>query len=184
MKRRGQVLHLHAVEQLIRSLAGWGRATATILATTLVLLAATPAAEAFVKSVEYVEIVLDAAVPGTETSNSANLTLVVTGPRGAVATITHDGVLLATAVKGNQAGLDLSLGAWVTDMETVTVTVTGFNMVPWITNLSVSLEAEPEVEPEVEPEAPAVVPGQVILQGNFPNPFHQLLSRSVLLQLW
>ncbi len=110
----------------------------------------------------YFEVNCPAVLP----PGATGLSLDVIGSPGAVVTLTGDGVLYETARVETNSALVLSLRSLPTDLKTVDVTASGFNMVPWMKTVSLT-----GVEPRVNPDFPAA-PAQITLLGNFPNPFN------------
>ena len=98
--------------------------------------------------------------------DAGQVSLDVDGPAGSVVTLTHNGDLHETAFVGTGSAVQLPLGPWAAGLEAVTVTITGLNQVPFIT--SVTLTGDDQVSGQDQP----LVPAQVTLLGNYPNPFN------------
>lgn len=104
--------------------------------------------------------------PTTLALGASRLSLDISGPAGSVVTLTSDGVLYATAFVNGGLPLEFIIGEWANDLTAVEVTVTGGNMVPWISAVSLTGEETPLTLD------PPIVPSQIKLLGNFPNPFN------------
>jgi len=98
--------------------------------------------------------------------DATSMELEISGPEGSTVALTRAGVLLTAATTGSSPFVELPLDTRATEMTTVDVTVTGFNMVPW--TASVALPAANRASAADSPATPA----RVTLLGNFPNPFN------------
>jgi len=99
------------------------------------------------------------------------LTLDVRGPAGSVVAVTSPGTLHGTGIVDADGRAVVDLETPVADRGDLILTITGYNMTPYVGTLNPvdgSSKPVPDEEPEPEPELPA----RVILRGNYPNPFN------------
>jgi len=99
----------------------------------------------------------------------------VAGPEGSVATLTWDGVLYGVGLVDAMGNAEINLTTPLDDAPQIQLTVSGFNMVPYLQLVSIDgndliTPAEPDVEGDNKPHNN--LPSQVTLRGNYPNPFN------------
>ena len=114
-------------------------------------------------------------LPGL-TTDTTSWQLEADGPAGAVVALTTPGVLHGRGVLDASGRAQLSLsGELLSDGQEVTVTLSGYNMVPYSANITVGETVTGVGDHEDEPAEPAedsVPAAQVNLLGNYPNPFN------------
>jgi len=103
-------------------------------------------------------------LPAAVETTAGLLTLSVECANGGTAAVTNDGQLLG-AVDFVGAGLvSVPLPVAVSSLTSVTITVTGANMIPFVGEVAVVAGASPVFD--------TVLPDQPLLHGNYPNPFN------------
>lgn len=112
-------------------------------------------------------------VPDVAT-DASSWTVFTGGPEGAVAALTSDGVLHGVGVADAEGRAVVAIDIPVTGRSPVTLTVTGYNMTPFITAVTVTGESSDDVSSGSAPRV--TVPAVVKLLGNFPNPFNPSTS--------
>lgn len=92
------------------------------------------------------------------------------GPEGSVAALTSDGILHGFGVADAEGRAVVTISTSVDGHSAVTLTVTGYNMAPFIATVAVTGGSGDEAAPGSV--AQVTVPAVVHLLGNFPNPFN------------
>jgi hypothetical protein len=93
----------------------------------------------------------------------------VRGPVGSLVTLVSDDGILALAEVDASGDISLDCGTLPETMDSVTLTISGDNMAPYIQTLSLDGEDLPDEE---DTGSSGALPAQVTLRGNYPNPFN------------
>ncbi len=93
------------------------------------------------------------------------------GPAGSMVALTSPGTLHGQALLDGTGRATLTLAGDLTSGQEMTLTLTGYNMVPWSVDFAVGENVTGVQDPDTRPD-PALPPAQVSLVGNYPNPFN------------
>lgn len=105
---------------------------------------------------------------------SASWTLNLSGPVGALVTLTSGEIIHGSGRIDATGHAVVTLATPVDDRAAVTLTISGYNMVPYIETVDVTSGSSGggEISPEPEPTPEPILPANVALRGNYPNPFN------------
>ncbi|PIE75874.1 hypothetical protein CSA17_05200 [bacterium DOLJORAL78_65_58] len=99
----------------------------------------------------------------------------VRGPAGSLGTlVTTDGIVAMATVDAT-GGLNLDGGALPAGVDSVTLTISGHNMTPYVRVFSLAGETLPDPDSDDDDDSNDLgeaLPTQVTLRGNYPNPFN------------
>jgi gingipain R len=110
-------------------------------------------------------------------SDTESWVVEATGPEGAVIALTIEGALLGRGELDRAGRSTVAVRSELTPGQEVTITFTGYNMIPHSETVTVAEDvvgidpADPEPEPGEGDDLPGV-PAHVELLGNYPNPFN------------
>ncbi len=110
--------------------------------------------------------------PGDLPSSATSWSGQVTGPAGSVASLTWEGVLYGIGMVGVGGATEIIITTSLDNVPQVQLTVSGFNMVPHQEILSLDGGTVIPNEPIDDDQPGAVLPAEVQLRGNYPNPFN------------
>ncbi len=103
-------------------------------------------------------------LPAAIDAMGSSLSLAVAGIRGGTVAVTSGDQLLGVADFETTGTTTVPLTGDLGSLSAVTVTVTGFNMVPWTGEVAVVAGASPVLD--------TGLPTRPVLRGNYPNPFN------------
>lgn len=106
----------------------------------------------------------EVAAPAVIDGLAGPLALSINSTTGGTVAATSGAQLLGVVDFDAGGKVYVPLSAEISTLKSVTVTVTGFNMVPWSTEIAVLNGATPVVD--------RAVPERAVLRGNYPNPFN------------
>ncbi len=107
---------------------------------------------------------------------AGSLLVDVTGPAGAVVALTGDGTRYGTGIVGADGVAEVFIDETLTDGASLQLTVSGYNMVPHFSTVTVGDgtggDDDAGSDDEGAVDDPLALPQRVQLLGNYPNPFN------------
>ena len=120
----------------------------------------------------------DVTAPTSVSDAATTYAVTVAGGQGATVALTTDEALYGTGLVGDDGTAELTLTRSLADVDALRLTVSGFNMVPYLATVSVvpddgsAGDDEGDDDEGVSPSNGRATPEAVTLLGNYPNPFN------------